>query len=163
VPDVLKNLRDGEWLVPPFQREFVWDVPAITALATSIIDGYPIGMMTLWDQSEEDSDDHLEAISLPDWDPENSKQIKRLFTQKKGNTPKAILDGRQRSTALAILFDNFRQLQSTRKYAGRFFLDVTATEPSERIVFKKTRDLEKNALTSDVTPIFHPAGARVRG
>jgi len=149
VPDVLKQLSSGSWLVPPFQRDFVWDVSAIQSLATSILDGYPIGMMTLWDQSEEETDDHLEAISLPDWDREERKTTKRLFTNKKDDNPKAILDGRQRCTALAMLFGNFTQSDGTRKYAGRFFLDVTSTEPSERVVFKKKKELQRQNLTTD--------------
>lgn len=148
VPEVLQHLMDGKWLVPPFQREFVWDVPAITALATSIIDGYPIGMMTLWDQSEEGDIEHLEGISLPDWDDSAGLTITRYFAGKKANEPRAILDGRQRCTALAMLFGNFCQKENRRKYAGRFFLDVTAKEPSERIAFKKTRELERKNLTS---------------
>lgn len=148
VPDVLKRLKEGEWLVPAFQREFVWDVSAITALATSIIDGYPIGMMTLWDQSDEDDATHLELISLPDWDSTKAEVTKRTFGEKKSQNPKAILDGRQRSTALAILFANFGQRDTKRKYAGRFFLDVKAKDPNERIAFFKNRLLEKRKLTS---------------
>jgi hypothetical protein len=146
VPEVLSKLRDGEWLVPAFQREFVWDVPAIVALGTSIIDGYPIGMMTLWDQSEEDDASHLEGISLPDWDPAKKKVVQKHFSGKKGKQPKAILDGRQRCTALAMLFDNFRQEDKKKRYAGKFFLDVTAADPYERIIFVKTKRLESENL-----------------
>jgi len=148
VPEALERLEEGKWLVPPFQREFVWDVPAISALATSIIDGYPIGMMTLWNQPQEPDFDHLEQISLPDWDENDGKSINRQFTEQKANEPRAILDGRQRCTALAMLFGNFKQTDNRRKYSGSFFLDVTAIEPSERIAFKKSRELEKDNLRS---------------
>lgn len=148
VPEALERLEEGKWLVPPFQREFVWDVPAISALATSIIDGYPIGMMTLWNQPQEPDFDHLEQISLPDWDEAEGKGINRQFTEQKATEPRAILDGRQRCTALAMLFGNFHQTDNRRKYSGSFFLDVTAIEPSERIAFKKSRELEKANLQS---------------
>lgn len=146
VPDVLKKLKDGEWLVPAFQREFVWDVSAIVSLATSIIDGYPIGMMTLWDQAEDDDVSHLEVISIPDWDTASRSVVKRSFGERKSSHPKAILDGRQRCTALAMLFANFRQEDRKKKYAGSFFLDVTALDPNERIVFIKAKKLESENL-----------------
>lgn len=168
VPDALSKLKDGEWLVPAFQRDFVWDVPAITSLATSIIDGYPIGMMTLWDQSEDDDVAHLEPISLPDWSAEKGEVVKRTFGAKQSRHPQAILDGRQRCTALAMLFANFRQLDGKRKYAGRFFLDVTAIDPNERIAFYKVKALEKRGLTSDTAciaqglfPLSPPEGINI--
>ena len=37
---MLDALRQGEWQVPKFQREFVWDTSAIASLVTSIIDAY---------------------------------------------------------------------------------------------------------------------------
>jgi len=127
----------------------VWDVSAITALATSIIDGYPIGMMTLWDKSDDEDHNDLERISLPDWDVLKSEVIKNYYGSKTAKSPKAILDGRQRCTALAMLFAGFSQRDSKRKYAGKFFLDVKAIEPNERIAFIKLSDLAKRKLNSD--------------
>lgn len=168
VPDVLENLRKGEWLVPAFQREFIWDVAAITALATSIIDGYPIGMMTLWDQSDEDDLDGLERISLPDWNSARQEVFKRHHGALLSKYPKAILDGRQRCTALAMLFAGFSQEDGKRKYAGQFFLDVSAIEPSERICFKKSTELARKKLTTEAAciaaglfPLSPPEGKQI--
>lgn len=151
VPAVLENLQKGEWLVPAFQREFIWDVSAIISLGTSIIDGYPIGMMTLWDKSEEDDFSDLERVSLPDWDADKSEVVKKPHGERDSKFPKAILDGRQRCTALSMLFAGFAQLDGKRKYSGKFFLDVTAQEPNERITFIKTTELKKKGLTSDTS------------
>ncbi len=104
--------------------------------------------MTLWDQSDEEDGTHLELISLPDWDAANAEVVKRTFGEKKSHQPKAILDGRQRCTALAILFANFGQQYEKRKFAGQFFLDVKAKDPNERIAFHKYRALKKRNLTS---------------
>lgn len=47
-----------------------------------------------------------------------------------------------------MLFANFRQTDGRKKYAGSFFLDTTAEEPNERIIFVRTRKLEADNLQS---------------
>src|SRR5687767_5696785 len=96
---VLSNLMDKNWLVPQFQREFVWEVNDVIALATSILEGRPIGMATLWTQTP-DSVLDLEPISIPD-----SPGIK--YYSKSTTEPlqvQAIIDGKQRCTAIAMAF-----------------------------------------------------------
>jgi hypothetical protein len=149
VIEAIDMLSSGEWMVPQFQREFVWDVAAITSLATSIIDGYPIGMMTLWDKPDDELGE-LDLISVIDYNASKKESFRRFFGKGDSKTPQAILDGRQRSTALAMLFAGFCQHDNRKKYAGRFFLDITATEPSDRIVFCKHNYLEKKGLITDV-------------
>jgi uncharacterized protein with ParB-like and HNH nuclease domain len=49
IPELLRRLKRGEWLVREFQREFVWSVSDIIDLIISIFkarpigDGYPLG------------------------------------------------------------------------------------------------------------------------
>jgi hypothetical protein len=64
VPELLKKLKRGEWLVPEFQRQFVWTVSDAIELVNSIFDSRPIGMATLWEQPDE-SELPLEPISIP--------------------------------------------------------------------------------------------------
>ena len=68
VPVLLKKLRTREWLVPQFQRDFVWSNAAIISLVNSIIDSRPVGMVTLWEQ-QEDTTLKLEPVSVADWIP----------------------------------------------------------------------------------------------
>jgi uncharacterized protein with ParB-like and HNH nuclease domain len=37
VPGVLDSLKKGEWLVPEFQRDFVWSIDQVSALIQSIL------------------------------------------------------------------------------------------------------------------------------
>ena len=53
VPSILEMLKRGEWLVPEFQRDFVWSTEQVSALVQSILEARPIGMVTLWEQSED--------------------------------------------------------------------------------------------------------------
>lgn len=65
VPALIKKLQSCEWLVPNFQREFVWSNANVISLINSIIDAKPIGMLTLWEQ-EGISQIDLEPVSVSD-------------------------------------------------------------------------------------------------
>jgi hypothetical protein len=147
VPELIKKLKTGEWLSPLFQRDFVWSTAAVVALVNSIIDARPVGMITLWEQ-EGDSALPLEPISVPDWDSTAGKTGDKYFADPNVRPGRyyAILDGRQRSTALALAFGGLRASSGVYRTAGRFFLDVKAREDSERVVFKNEKEVEKERL-----------------
>jgi hypothetical protein len=148
VANLIDSLRSATWQVPKFQREFVWDTAAIAGLATSIIDAYPIGMITLWEQSDTNPLD-LERLTIQDYDPVTRKRITRHFGEGAvGQKLFAILDGRQRCTAIAMAFAGFIPEYKGNKYAGRYFLNAELPDPLERIVFRRTSELEKAGLTT---------------
>ena len=149
ISEVLENLRERKWKVPRFQREFVWDPSAVCGLATSVIDGYPIGMVTLWEQPVESHID-LEALSIDDWDATKRERLIRQFGRDDASpsTVLAILDGRQRSTALAMAFAGFSPRFGGNKYAGKYFLNASLEDPLERVVFKKKKAIEKEGLVN---------------
>lgn len=139
--------------MPRFQREFVWDTSAIAALATSVIDAYPIGMITLWEQSDRNPLD-LERLTIQDYDAKARKQVTKRFGEDAGGQKLyAILDGRQRCTALAMAFAGFTPQYGKSKYNGRYFLNAAQPDPLERIIFRKTTDLEKAGLTTSTACI----------
>lgn len=148
VESVLQKLRNREWLVPHFQREFVWEINDVISLVTSILEGRPIGMVTLWIQSQ-DSVLDLEPISIPDSPKE------KFFQEKELNPPlvNAIIDGKQRCTAIAMAFGGFRPNNKKRKFCGRYFLKISSElDNGWEIVFLKEpevirKDLTKNSVS----------------
>ena len=52
VPALLQKLREVEWCVPQFQREFVWSIEDVKEFLISILESRPIGMATLWEQPD---------------------------------------------------------------------------------------------------------------
>lgn len=151
VPSLLDKLRNNEWLVPEFQRDFVWSSADVIQLISSIIDSRPIGMATLWEQEGSDQIP-LEPISLPDWDNQNRKKILKYFSNKdeRPNQFYAILDGRQRCTAIAMAFGGFRpDTGRYPKFYGRYYLNVCAEDPTKRIVFMKEAEIQKRQLDRD--------------
>jgi hypothetical protein len=153
IAQMLDALRQGEWQVPKFQREFVWDTSAIASLATSIIDAYPIGMVTLWEQSDANPLD-LERLSIPDYDPSSRQRVVRHFgNEGSGQNLLAILDGRQRCTAVAMAFAGFMPTFTSNKYCGRYFLNAAEADPLERVVFISRLQLQKRGLISEAAMI----------
>ena len=48
LPTIFRKIRAGEYRVPPFQREFVWDYKQVIELLESVYRGFPIGSVLLW-------------------------------------------------------------------------------------------------------------------
>ena len=71
------------WSIPEFQRGFVWKATQVRDLAESLWLDYPVGSLLVW----------------------NSEQPQETKVAKDGVGPSQwIVDGQQRTTALAILF-----------------------------------------------------------
>lgn len=95
ITDVINYLRKDEFLIPTFQRDFVWKPENIRKLWDSIYRFYPIGSLLYW---ETDSYLHthrkLGGFVFPH-DEDTVKKFKEW---------KYILDGQQRATSLLISF-----------------------------------------------------------
>jgi len=163
IPGLLKKLRTKEWLIPQFQREFVWTNAQVIALANSVIDARPVGMVTLWEQSV-DKPLQLEPIGIDDQDNITNTKIQRTYADNFSNPGRiyAVLDGRQRSTAIALTFGGLRATSGKYRHAGSFFLDVTATEENERVKFVSQKEMRKNNLDTTAGAIgngYFPLGS----
>lgn len=145
VPGLLEKLKKREWLVPGFQRDFVWSTADVVALIVSIFESRPIGMATLWEQGRK-PEVELVPVSVPDSTPE-----RRFFADAEDNPSKvfAILDGRQRCTALAMAFGGLRAHDGKYKYSGRYYLDVGTSEASKRVFYLRESEIRKRNLLTD--------------
>jgi uncharacterized protein with ParB-like and HNH nuclease domain len=84
VHELVDRAVGHRWSVPEFQRGFVWKATQVRDLAESLWRNYPIGSLLLWNSGIQ---------------PEER-------VAKDGLAPGAwIVDGQQRTTALAILFN----------------------------------------------------------
>ena len=87
INEVIKAITDGEYRVPRFQRDFVWDVKKSAALMDSIFKGFPISSVILWKTKNELSEiRNLGGIEIPGRDT--------------GRYTSYIIDGQQRLTSL---------------------------------------------------------------
>ncbi len=86
LPKIIEHLESGQYAIPIFQREFVWDINSIKDLWDSIYRHYPIGSFLIWETNEK-LPSHRNLLSI------------ELKPSEKG-TFNYILDGQQRITSL---------------------------------------------------------------
>jgi hypothetical protein len=144
VPVLLDRLRKQEWQVPQFQREFVWTVSDVIELTKSIIESRPIGMATLWEQSPSP-----EVPVEPVWIADATGRRYLEGSLANPNKVFAILDGRQRCTAIAMAFGGLRAQDGKFKFSGRFFLDVATNDPTERVIYVRESEVRRKGLNAD--------------
>lgn len=154
VPGVLDSLKKGEWLIPQFQREFVWGTEQVSELVQSILAARPIGMVTLWEQRTQ-TPMQLERLSILDANASTGKSELRYFTNSESEAAKsfAVLDGKQRCTAIAMAFGGFRAKNGKYRYSGRYYLDVKTVDPSKRVRFIKESLVRDENLDVDANCI----------
>ena len=89
--EILEKLNRKEWVLPPFQREFVWnDEEKIIKFVDSLYRDYPIGSIIIWKPHPKEIKEELKErlISAPSKEePIYPKEF--------------ILDGQQRLTTIS--------------------------------------------------------------
>lgn len=91
VSDLLDGVMSGEIRVPRFQRPYVWGPEDMLQLFDSVLRGYPIGSLLIW-QTERDDITSLDAIGPIDL-PADGPRVKQY-----------VVDGHQRlATMLGVL------------------------------------------------------------
>jgi hypothetical protein len=91
--EFIQLLAAGEFLVPTFQRLFVWSEESISSLWESIYQCYPIGTILCWKTR---TSLHVHRKLGGFYIPENGESGKKFF--------RYILDGQQRATSLLASF-----------------------------------------------------------
>lgn len=119
INEIVKAITDGEYRIPRFQRDFVWDIKKSASLLDSIFKGYPISSVILWRTKNELSEiRNLGGIEIPGKDT--------------GRYTSYIIDGQQRLTSL------YFALMGLKTTTGSDFSDMCISltaDKSEQIVF----------------------------
>lgn len=93
--EIVKNIKNNNYLIPKFQRDFVWNTKDISDLGDSIIRGYPISSLLTMPKNGT-----LKVGA--------SNLVKHDFINNDSNDESAvgnyILDGQQRMTSISKLF-----------------------------------------------------------
>ncbi|WP_288323506.1 DUF262 domain-containing protein [uncultured Eggerthella sp.] len=89
VGNILKDVRSGKIGLPDLQRPFVWKNDKVRDLLDSMLRGYPIGYIMLWESPAEEAG-KTEAIGANDKSYSSPKEL--------------VIDGQQRLTALLASF-----------------------------------------------------------
>lgn len=89
-----------EYYLPAIQREFVWQPEQIEALFDSLLRGYPIGTLLLWDVRKPAIHDFQFYKLFTDYDVRRTHNSKADLTIRERCS--GVLDGQQRLTSLSI-------------------------------------------------------------
>lgn len=142
--DALQNIRDEKYIMPAFQRQFVWNMEQIQKLWDSILLDYPIATFLFWhiDDSNVRWDTYfcnfLSEVTF-DSRKETDSVNYELTSINVKNTDTAVLDGQQRLTSLYLSL--FGEGYIRPNYARK--------KSEDRLVTKLLIELNKNKISVD--------------
>ena len=142
--EAIKNIENGKYVMPAFQREYVWSIEQIEKLWDSILLDYPISNFLFW---------HIDDKNVT-WDTYFCHFLKQAtFNSRKQSddvnfpinsidfnyTDIAILDGQQRLTSLflSLLGETYLRPKYSSKNSGVMY------------VYKLFIELDKNKIEQD--------------
>jgi len=117
IVDLVTMLNDKALLIPPFQREFVWEPEDVLKLWDSIFRFYPIGSLLSW-ETPVCLSIHRKAGGriLQETQEKNSSTRKWLY----------LLDGQQRATALLVsLHGEKAQVRQAHDFDYTLYFDAS--------------------------------------
>ena len=98
IKDLIRKLDEGRFLIPTFQRQYVWEPERISCLWQSIYKCYPIGSILYWKTCEYlHVHRQLGGFYIPNVAENREDGALRSY----------ILDGQQRLTSLCVSFQGF--------------------------------------------------------
>ena len=124
--------------LPSFQRDAVWDENHVEKLWNSLVRGFPIGTLIFANIRKQDK----EKIWLRQFQESKASPASTASVDEDDETEYIIIDGQQRSIAIAL---GFRQWQI--KDSARLWIDLGPDEPNE-----------ETSLQFHVCSLFKPWG-----
>lgn len=140
--EALQNIKDGKYVMPAFQRQFVWGMEQIEKLWDSILLDYPIATFLFWrvDDSNVTWDTYF-CNFLSEVTFDSRKQADSVNYELTGinvkDTDTAVLDGQQRLTSLFLSL--FGEAYIRPNYARK--------KSGDRILTKLLIELNKNKIS----------------
>jgi len=136
ISEVLGKLERKEWILPPFQRDFVWnDKEKVAKFVDSLYKDYPIGSITIWRP-------HIEDIK-------EMQKIREVIGGRPISVPSSgepvwsteyILDGQQRLTTISRIFNGVPFIFGKDEFILHFDIE------NEEFHFLKKGEREKNLV-----------------
>lgn len=160
IAQAIEKIKNNEYLLPAFQREFVWKPEQIENLFNSIMKGYPISSMLFWKVKERTKSDFKFYKFLDKY--REWYRVHNDVIQTDGlNDFWAVLDGQQRLTALYIgLCGSYAYKEYRKNWADTenalptrsLYLNITNTKNEEtqeidyNFSFLKNEDTKRNDI-----------------
>lgn len=144
VYDAINNINDDKYVMPAFQRQYVWNMEQIEKLWDSILLDYPIATFLFWHLDEDNTTSDTSFCTFLTNATFNSRKQAdsknyELSSIDLNITHTAILDGQQRLTSLYLCL--FGDISIRQKHTRRANACTT--------ISKLLIELNKNKLTID--------------
>lgn len=140
--EIVKNISKDSYLIPKFQRDFVWNTKDILDLGDSMIRGYPISSLLIM---AENGTLNVGSHSLSKDDPPLDYEHKSEDSEIKFY----ILDGQQRLTSISKLFLTF---DNKNEYYFDLLAILVEKFPDDDI--QNNIGIQECCSTSKITDIF---------
>jgi len=134
LPTIFRRIRAGDYRVPPFQRDFVWEEKQVLELLESVYRGFPIGSVLLW------------RVDRPVFKSVKTSIVGFPISEERYPVS-FVLDGVQRLSALNGVFNRDEVIDDSR-------FDVYFDLDNE--TFLHARDKSKVTHKIPLQSIFHP-------
>lgn len=116
INEAMQRIKNDEYLLPAFQREYVWETWQIEELFDSLMRGYPISSMLFWEVRDK-SKTAWKFYSFLDYYRERYNTHNKLFDTKNHKDFYAILDEQQRLTSIYLgLFSHYDIHKNGKKW-----------------------------------------------
>lgn len=116
INEAMQRIKNDEYLLPAFQREYVWEAWQIEELFDSLMRGYPISSMLFWEVRDE-SKIAWRFYRFLKFYREKHNTHNELVDTKQHKDFKAVLDGQQRLTSLYLaLFGHYDEGKRKTKW-----------------------------------------------
>ncbi len=133
IKEIIPELESGKYILPSFQRQYVWDEDDIKDLIDSIINNYPIGTIILWKPSNS-SLTEIDPFSKPLIDVDGKKPAETFY----------VIDGQQRLTSLLLLFKDWEISRGGEKIKCE--VPITYNPANQKFYKSKTRGINLSNL-----------------
>lgn len=142
--EALRHIKEGKYVMPAFQRQYVWSMEQIEKLWDSILLDYPISTFLLWHVDEDNVTWDTNVCNFLTKVVFDSRKQADSVNYELSNinlkiSDTAILDGQQRLTSLYISLMGEEHIR--QKYARKKTASTTVT--------KLVIELNRNKLTVD--------------
>src|SRR6266852_4987007 len=94
ISEHIQEIYLGKYVLPEFQRTFVWSFEKIKSLWESLFEGYPVGQLMFWGQTTIDFPCRNLGLNQSDIENKTANNIERI-----------IVDGQQRLTAIWLVLN----------------------------------------------------------
>jgi len=148
IKTLVKELREtATYLLPTFQRNYIWDEEDVKEFIDSMIKGYPVGSIILWKPSK----------NIYENDP-----FSRPIVGKKDFNRDVyyVIDGQQRLTTLLLMFNNWKILRENEEIKI-MPISIKLEGDSGYKLYKSSRYVNIYDLLKSVagSPIYDPSAS----